>query len=60
MKAGKIILIATGESKIPVITRLLADDYVTSDLPASVLKLHRDATIVIDKELAEKCNYDPE
>ena len=57
MKAEKIILIATGDSKIPVITKLLADDAVTSELPVSVLKLHRDATIVIDRELAEKCNY---
>ena len=57
MKAAKIVLIATGDSKVPVITRLLADDFVTPDLPASVLKLHRDVTVVIDKELADKCGY---
>ena len=55
MKASKIVLIATGDSKIPVITKLFANDNVTADLPVSVLKLHRDATIVIDKALAEKC-----
>lgn len=59
MKAGKIVLIATGDSKVPVITRLLADDYVSSDLPVSVLKLHPDATIVIDRDLADKCSYHP-
>ena len=37
-----------------VMKRLLADDRVSADLPVSVLKLHRDATIVIDRELYEK------
>ena len=57
MKASKIVLIATGDSKIPVVTKLLQDDKVSAELPVSVLKLHRDATIVIDRELAEKCGY---
>ena len=57
MKASKIVLIATGESKVPVISKLLADDNVSVDLPVSVLKLHRDATIVIDQQLADLCNY---
>lgn len=57
MKASKIVLIATGDSKVPVIQKLLADDYVSPSLPVSVLKLHRDATIVIDQDLADKCNY---
>ena len=57
MKAEKIVLIVTGESKIPVMTRLLQDDFVTPDLPVSVLKLHRDATVVMDKVLAQACGY---
>lgn len=57
MKASKIILIVTGESKISVMKKLLADDGVSAALPVSVLKLHRDATIVMDQELAEKCGY---
>ncbi|MEG1884224.1 MAG: glucosamine-6-phosphate deaminase [Clostridia bacterium] len=57
MKAAKIILIATGDSKIPVISTLLKDDNVSTSLPVSVLKLHRDATIVIDRDLADKCGY---
>ena len=55
MKAAKIVLIATGDSKIPVISRLFANDNVSADLPVSVLKLHRDATIVIDRALADQC-----
>ena len=55
MKAAKIVLIATGDSKIPVISKLFANDNVSADLPVSVLKLHRDATIVIDKALADQC-----
>lgn len=57
MKAKRIVLIATGESKVPVMTRLLADDHISSDLPASVLKMHPDATVVIDRELADRCGY---
>ena len=55
MKAAKIVLIATGDSKIPVISKLFANDNVSADLPVSVLKLHRDATIVIDRALADQC-----
>lgn len=57
MKAKKIILIATGDSKVDVMTKLLKDDRVYTELPVSVLKMHRDATIVIDRDLAEKSGY---
>jgi len=57
LKAGRIVLVATGDSKVGCISRLLADDHISADLPVSVLKLHRDATVVIDRELADKCGY---
>ncbi|MFQ8689392.1 MAG: glucosamine-6-phosphate deaminase [Blautia sp.] len=57
MKASKIALIATGDNKVPVIKKLLTDDEVTTEVPATVLKLHRDVTIVIDEDLAAKAGW---
>lgn len=57
MKAKKIVLIATGDNKAPALKKLLLDDEVTTKVPCTVLKMHNDATIVIDKALAEKVGY---
>ena len=57
MKAEKIVLIATGENKVPVIKALLTDDEITCKIPATMLKMHRDVTIVIDAELAKAAGY---
>ena len=57
MKAEKIVLIATGENKVPVMKALLTDDEITCKIPATMLKMHRDATIVIDAELAKAAGY---
>ena len=57
MKAAKIVLIATGENKVPALRKLLMDDEVTAQVPATGLKMHRDVTSVIDEELAEKIGW---
>ena len=57
MKAEKIVLIATGDSKVPVMKELLTNDEVKTSVPVTVLKLHRDTTIVIDEDLAKKVGY---
>lgn len=57
MKAAKIVLIATGDNKVEVMKALLMNDYVTTKIPATILKLHRDVTIVIDEDLAKKAGY---
>lgn len=49
--AKKIILMATGKSKKEAIQKLINDSTVSTQSPASLLKLHNDFTIVIDKEL---------
>lgn len=49
--AKKVVLIASGAAKADAIKRLLQDDYIDPRLPCSILKLCRDATVVIDKEL---------
>lgn len=52
MKAKKIVLIATGESKADAIKATIDGD-VTPACPASVLKNHPDAILLIDKAAAK-------
>ena len=51
MRAKKIVLIATGKSKAKAI-KALVEGEVTPECPASILKLHSDVTIFLDKESA--------
>ncbi|MBR4869734.1 MAG: 6-phosphogluconolactonase, partial [Oscillospiraceae bacterium] len=57
MKAKSTVLVASGKSKAYAIKRLIMDDFVTGEIPASVLKMHPNATIVIDEELAAEVGY---
>lgn len=57
MKAAKIVLIATGDNKAPVMKELLMNDSISCKIPVTVLKMHRDATIVIDQALADTIGY---
>lgn len=49
MRAKKILLIATGESKAKAVFAMVKGD-ITPKCPASILKLHPDVTIFIDEE----------
>ena len=49
MKAKKIILLASGINKKEAIAALKGDD-ITTSVPATLLKLHDDVTIICDKE----------
>lgn len=51
MRSRKIILIATGTSKAKAV-KALVEGEVTSACPASILKLHSDVTVFLDKESA--------
>lgn len=51
MQARKIILMANGKAKSSVLYQALHGP-VTEELPASVLQLHPDVTVVMDKECA--------
>lgn len=53
MKAKKIILLASGEKKALAIARAINGPIMT-EVPATVLQLHNDVTIIIDKEAASK------
>ena len=50
LKAKKIVLLASGKRKAPVIKRLLNENKVTTQLPVSFLHLHPDVTIIVDEE----------
>lgn len=50
MKAKKIILLANGKKKAKVIKELLKGDKITTDLPASMLLLHPNVTVIVDEE----------
>ncbi len=53
LSAEEIMLIASGPSKVEAIRGLIMDDTVTTHNPSTFLKLHRNATVVIDRELAD-------
>lgn len=49
--AGKVVLIASGPEKADAVKRLFADDQIDPALPCSILKVCRDVTVVVDREL---------
>jgi glucosamine-6-phosphate deaminase len=51
LDAKKIILVASGKSKAEAIASLV-DEYITTQVPATLLKLHPDVTVLVDKEAA--------
>lgn len=52
MKAKKIILLANGKEKAPIMAELLSDTNVTTKVPASFLHLHPDTTVIMDTDAA--------
>ncbi len=50
-KSKKIILVASGQNKANAI-KSLQNDYITPQIPVTLLKLHPDVTVVVDKEAA--------
>lgn len=53
MKAKKIILLASGKNKAEIMSELLKQEKVTTNLPASLLLLHPDLIVIMDEEAAE-------
>lgn len=49
LKTKKILLLASGENKRDIMKKLLENDTITTDLPASFLALHPDVTIIVDE-----------
>ena len=57
MQARKLLLIISGSNKEQAASALLMDDMIDPACPVTFIKLHRDATVVISRELAEKIGY---
>lgn len=53
MRAKKLVMIITGENKREV-TRSFLEGGITPQLPISVLKLHRNVTVILDEAAAGK------
>ena len=53
MKARKILVIATGEDKANIVYEMIQGP-VTPNVPASILQMHGDVTVVLDKAAASK------
>ncbi len=51
MGARKIVLLVSGQNKAQIVRRAFFED-VTPEVPASVLQLHADVTIIADREAA--------
>ena len=57
LAAKKVVLAATGLAKVPAIRGLIRDDGITTQTPSTMLKMHEDAVVVIDRELADAVGY---
>lgn len=53
MKAGKILLIATGANKADAVAAMI-DQAPSTDCPASVLQNHKDVVVILDEAAAAK------
>ena len=58
LRAKKIILVANGKNKHEIMQELICRETVTTSLPASLLLLHPDVTIIVDKDAHEGCDSD--
>lgn len=56
MQAQKILFMATGADKAEIVAKALQGP-ITPDVPASVLQLHPNVTVVLDKEAASKLKF---
>ena len=57
LAAKKVVLAATVLAKVPAIKGLIMDDVITTQNPSTMLKMHEDAVVVIDRELADAVGY---
>ena len=49
MQAKKILVLASGVNKHAVVSKMVSDDRITTKVPCTVLKAHRDVVLICDK-----------
>jgi glucosamine-6-phosphate deaminase len=57
LRAGKLLLLATGENKTEAMKGLLLNEELDTQNPATLVKTHPDVTVIIDKALAKRIGY---
>ena len=57
MMAKRLLMILSGANKEEAARLLLMSDDVTCACPATLMKLHHDATVIITRDLADKIGY---
>jgi glucosamine-6-phosphate deaminase len=57
LRAKKLLLLATGESKADAMKGLLLNEELDVQNPATLVKTHPDVTVIIDRELAKATGY---
>ncbi len=53
MQSKKVVLIATGENKINAVKKMLFEE-ITPNLPASILQVHNDFTLIVDEVIGDE------
>ena len=57
MQAKKLLVLITGREKAEVTRQLLMTDEITTQNPVTLVRMHRDVTVIIDKALADAVGY---
>lgn len=57
MMARRLLMILSGANKAEAAKKLLMSDEISTACPATLMKLHQDATVIITKELADTIGY---
>lgn len=60
MSAKRLVLVATGPKKANAVRGLVLGDELDCSNPSTVIKVHPDATVIIDRELADMIGYKAE
>ena len=56
MRAQKLLMIVNGEKR-DAMTKLLIEDKIDPKCPCTFMRMHRDATVILDKALADAIGY---
>lgn len=56
MRAQKLLMIVNGDKR-DAMTKLLIEDKIDPKCPCTFMRLHRDATVILDKQLADAIGY---
>ena len=60
MMAKRLLMILSGANKADAARQLLMSDAITTACPATLMKLHQDATVIMTEELANLIGYKAE